>query len=90
MGDISFSLMRIIISRQIKKEVDKLVLLYKSKADSLDKNDSLFTEKILSLSVKLSNECNKISLEILSRYDKVVKADPKLRKYYDILNKKIE
>jgi len=87
MGDVSYSFMRIIISRQIKKEVDELIKVRKAQVEALDKDDPKYTEKVLSLSVILGDECKKIALDVLSRYEKEVKADSKLQEYKRELTK---
>ena len=87
MGEISYALMRILISKQIKKEVDELIVLRKAEAEALDKTDPNYTEKILSLSVKLGNECKLIALGVLAKHPRAVKGDPELQEYKKELTK---
>jgi len=69
MGEVSYSLMRQIIGRKIRKEVGECVQRYRILAESYSPTEPGYTEKVLSLSVELEKECKKIALDILSQYD---------------------
>lgn len=87
MGEVSYALMRVLISNQIKKEVDELIVIRKAEAEVLDKTDPNYTQNILSLSVKLGEECKLIALGVLAKHPQAVKRDPELQKYKKELTK---
>lgn len=81
MGEVSYALMRILISRRIKQEVNKCVESFRTKAESIDRTDPRCIEQMLSLSVQLEKECATIALNILNEYEIEVTNDSMLQQY---------
>lgn len=74
MGNVSYKLMQIIITRKLREELQAVVDKYKKMSTELDKNDPEYTEKLLQYSNLMFDEMNKIQYSFQKKYKKELDA----------------